>query len=146
GAEAHTREIADDFAIDRKANAIALRADFVVVPLAGGLDAIGRHFLAEIEALDGAAGEIRAEQIAAAEAGLGLHPKFAVAGEADADAAVVARLLAAGARGELPVHGEHEIADRLIVAEPFVAAIAGADEGVSSGVDAPLELRFQTID
>src|SRR4051794_15612301 len=116
-----------------------------MVPLTDGLDPVLLRFLLQIEAAERAIGEGRAEQVRAGRAGLRLMPDLAEFRQAHADAAVVLDL-AGRPRREAPVDLKLEIAEFLVVPEPLVAGVAGADERLLRRVDAPLELGVDRAD
>src|SRR5262249_45935133 len=138
-------QVVDHLAVHRERDAVALRRDLVVVPLAGRLDAVLLHLLHQVEAAECAVGDGGAEEISAGRARLRLVPDLALFREAHSDAAVVPPF-ARGARREAPIHVEDEVGQFLVVAEPLVAAIARADERLLRGVHAPLHLGIHSAD
>src|SRR4051812_27484362 len=124
-------------AVDPKGDLLALAGDLVGVPLAGRLDPLVAELPGEVDPLDLAVDEGVAEQVAAGSvAGLGLVPDRGVGRVADVDPGVIPLL--ARDEDEPPLDVEDEVAELLVPAEPFVPAVAGADDVAPTHVDRPL--------
>jgi hypothetical protein len=126
----------DHLAVDGERAGAADAADVVGIPFSSGLDAVFRHVVALVETLQFPVGWGHAKDVTASERGLRLMPDGAVLTVPEEDAAVVGER--AGQLCEAPFDMESEVVEFAVEAEPFVAAVAVAEDGALVGIDVPL--------